>query len=93
MYTREVTCGVPACGSPATHKVAAPWSAGAFSELKSYGLACAGHCGQVFRDAKRRAKLHPPSSEEVLGEIGIYGFAKGKRDRDLQRLKDLEAQG
>lgn len=90
MYTREVTCGVPECGNSATHKVAAPWSFGGFSELKCYGLACDAHTGAVFRDAKVRSKFHSLSLEETEGEIGIYEFETGKGDKKLERLEILE---
>src|SRR4051794_22113251 len=45
MYTNEVRCSKPKCGKPAAYKIAAPWSYGQFSELKSYGLACSEHFG------------------------------------------------
>jgi hypothetical protein len=93
MYTREVHCGRPQCGKPASYKIAAPWSAGRFNELKSYGLACADHYREAFRDAQRRSKLHQMSPEETVGEIGIYRYEKGKLDRQLERLGGIEAAG
>jgi hypothetical protein len=92
MYSRDVACGAPECGSPAVYKIAAPWSVGRFSELKSYGLACAGHCGDVFKAALKRVKIHPPSPEEHQGEIGIYAFEKGKHDREMPRQPAMEAE-
>ena len=89
-YTREVMCEVPECESPATHKVAATWSYGSFSELKCYGLACDAHAGAVFQDAKERSKYYPHSCEEREGEIGIYGYEPGKGDKRLERLDILE---
>lgn len=77
MYSRPVLCGTPGCGGPAVYKVAATWSAGRFSELKTYGLACEAHYPQTFQDAVRRRKLHPPSAEELQGEIGVFRFEKG----------------
>lgn len=78
MYDRQVTCGAPGCGGLAEYKIAAPWSAGRFSELKTYGLACEQHYTQAYRDALRRRKIHPPSAEEVQGEITVFKFEKGK---------------
>jgi hypothetical protein len=89
-YSKDVHCGVPECEKHAEYKIAAPWAVGRFSELKSYGLCCAEHYSQMFQDAVRRLKIHPPSSEETQGEIGIYGFTKGKNDRHLERMSDLE---
>ena len=86
MSNRPVPCGVPGCGGQAEYKIAAPWSAGRFSELKTYGLACADHYAQAYRDALRRRKIHPPSREETVGEIGVYRFEKGGADRALERV-------
>ena len=52
--SRTVTCGTPGCGGAAEYKIASPWSAGRFSELKTYGLACEQHYAQTYRDALRR---------------------------------------
>lgn len=90
MYTREVTCGAADCENAAAYKVAAPWKTGTFSEFKSYGLACGEHIARAFSDAQQRAKAHPFSPEEWVGEIGIYAFERGKHDRELKRRKDLE---
>jgi hypothetical protein len=91
MYSRDVACNKAKCGKPAAYKIAAPWSHGSFNELKSYGLACSDHFGDAFREAQRRSKLHAPSVEETVGEIGIYNYEKGKRDKELERLGGLEA--
>jgi hypothetical protein len=90
MYTKEVLCGKPQCGKPATYKIATPWSYGRFNELKSYGLACSEHFGDAYREAQLRFKLHPPSAEEAVGEISIYRYEKGKHDKQLERLGGLE---
>jgi hypothetical protein len=90
MYSRDVVCGKRDCGKPAAYKIAAPWNYGRFAELKSYGLACPDHFGDAFRDAQRRSKLHAPSPEEAVGEIGIYRFEKGMHDKQLERLGGLE---
>jgi hypothetical protein len=86
MYSRTVSCGVPGCGGEAEYKVAAPWSAGRFSELKTYGIACEAHYAQAYRDALRRRKVHPPSNEEAQGEIGVYKFEKGKSGAPLEQV-------
>jgi len=93
MYTRNVLCSKAECEKPAAYKVAAPWSYGRFEELKSYGLACSDHFGDVYREAQHRCKLHPASGEDRVGEIGIYRYEKGKHDKQLERLGGLEAKG
>lgn len=86
MYSRTVTCNIPGCAQPAEYKIAAPWSAGRFSELKTYGIACADHYAQVYRDALRRRKVHPPSPEESQGEIALFHFEKGKAGQPLKSV-------
>ena len=54
MTTTVVRCSAPDCREPATYKIAAPWSDGRFSELKTYGHACPEHLGTVFRAAEQR---------------------------------------
>jgi hypothetical protein len=88
--TMIVRCSVPGCGAPASYKIAAPWSDGSFSELKTYGFACPDHLRVVFREAELRREAYPPSPGETVEEIGIYRYEQGKRDRQLQRLWGLE---
>lgn len=90
MYNRPVMCGAPGCTEPAEYKIAAPWSAGRFSELKTYGLACEGHYAQCYREALRRRKIHPPSREELQGEISVYRFEKGQSAQKLQPVPNPE---
>jgi hypothetical protein len=90
MYTRPVPCGSPGCEGLAEYKIAAPWSAGRFSELKTYGLACEAHYPQAYRDALRRRKIHPPSSEETQGEIAVFKFAKGASGAALSPVANPE---
>ena len=85
-YTKAVSCGAPGCGHPAEFKVAAPWSYGRFTELKTYGLACAAHRDQTYQAAVARGQKHPSSSEEKVGEIGVYRYEKGLHDRDLEKV-------
>lgn len=85
-----VRCALDRCREPATYKIAALWSDGQFSELKSYGHACSDHLGLVFRQAEERRQDYPPSPGETLEDLGIYKYEQGKRDRLLQRLWGLE---
>jgi hypothetical protein len=90
MPTAIVRCSMSGCHELATYKIAAPWSDGSFSELKTYGHACSDHLGCVFRDAEQRREAYQPTPGEVVEEIGIYRYEQGKRDRQLQRLWGLE---
>lgn len=90
MSETTVHCCHPDCREPATYKIAAPWSDGSFSELKTYGHTCSDHLGTVFREAEERRRAYHPSLGETVEEIGIYRYEQGKRDRQLQRLWGLE---
>jgi hypothetical protein len=90
MPTTTVRCTAPDCREPASYKIAAPWSDGSFSELKTYGFACSNHLGTVFRAAEERQHAYSPSTGETVEEIAIFRFEQGKRDRQLQRLWGLE---
>jgi len=90
MPSKIVRCTHAGCEEPAVYKVAAPWSDGVFTELKSFGLSCADHLGPVFRAAEGRRKEYHPTEAETVGNIGIYKYEQGKRDRQLQRLSGLE---
>jgi hypothetical protein len=81
---------MPECREPARYKVAAPWSDGRFSELKTYGHACAEHLPPVFRAAEERRATYKPAPGETVDEIGIYRYETGWLDWQLQRESDLE---
>lgn len=78
------------CKRLATYKIAARWSDGLTEELKTYNLSCEECLPALFRlsrDKQRACRLAPG---EVLDPPGIYGLEHGRRDRQLQRLPDLE---
>src|SRR5438552_3085010 len=56
-----VQCSLRGCAEPAAYKIAAQWSDGSFSELKSYGFACSDHLGPVFREAEQRRQQYGTS--------------------------------
>ena len=85
-----VRCLMSDCGEPATYKIAAPWSDGRFSELKTYGHACSDHLGLIFRDAEARWLAYEPAPGETIEEIGIFKYDQARADRQLQRLWGLE---
>jgi hypothetical protein len=87
---RFVRCFGHDCEEPAVYKIAAPWSDGRFSELKTYGFACADHLKDVLRSAEARWLDYEPVKGEVVQDIGIYHYEAGKKDRQLQRDEDIE---
>ena len=90
MRMTVVCCSLRDCREPASYKIAAQWSNGQVSELKTYGFACSDHLGPVFREAEDRREEYPPVANETLEEIAIYKYEQGKRDRQLLRLWGLE---
>jgi hypothetical protein len=85
-----VTCTHPDCRESAAYKIAARWSDGVFTELKTYGFACSEHIGPVFRESAQRWTEYTTTSGESIEELAIYRYEPGKRDRLLQRLWGLE---
>jgi hypothetical protein len=90
MSATVVKCSMPGCQAPASHKVAAVWSDGRFSELKTYGHACAKHLGAIFRAAEERRAAYKPDPNEAVEEIGIYLYKNGWVECQLQRLGNSE---
>ena len=74
MPKKPVECSVPDCHESATHKVAAPWSYGRFSELKTYGLACDDHEPTVLETALKRRKHYTVEPGEVVEEIAVFDY-------------------
>src|SRR5258707_1392375 len=70
MPTTTVRCSLPECREPASYKIAAPWSDGSFSELRTYGFACSNHLGPVFRAAEERQETYPPTKGEAASVFG-----------------------
>ena len=85
-----VVCYTPGCGKPAAYKVAASWSNGVTSELKTYGLACADCLPAWFRRAHVRRAACRLTAGEVLDVPGIFRVECGRRDQQLERVADLE---
>lgn len=85
-----VRCSMPECEEAAVYKIAAPWGDGQFSELKTYGHACAEHLGPLFRAAEERRATYKPAPGESVEEIGIYRARNGWIGKQLERLWGLE---
>src|SRR3712207_3574594 len=85
-----VLCYTPGCGRPAAYKVAARWSDGVTSELKTYGLACDGCLAAWYDRARRRQAACRTAPGESLDVPGVYRVRRGQRDQQLERLVELE---
>lgn len=69
MTTTIVKCSKAGCRANATHKVAATWKDGRFSELKTYGFACDDHLNDVVAEARARNEHIKLASGEVIGPV------------------------
>ncbi len=87
-----LTCYTRDCRNPAVYKIAARWSDGLTSELKTYGLCCAECLPHWFRESRQKQAACRLTAGEHLDPPGIYSLARGQRDRQLERLDDLEKQ-
>lgn len=91
MSERVIPCSTPGCHTQALYKVAAAWSGGGFSELRTYAFACPEHLGAAFRAAEERRARYRPAADESVGTISIYRYEPGQRDTwQLQRISELE---
>jgi hypothetical protein len=85
-----VLCYTPGCESPAAYKVAARWSDGVTSELKTYGLACETCLPEWFRRARERHAACRKAPRETLDVPGIYRVDRARRDQQLDRMTEME---
>lgn len=91
MSPYPVMCYTDGCLSRAEFKIAARWSDGITTELKTYFLTCAACLAKLRTSAavKRAACRLAPG--ETLDELGVYELLRGGRDQVLKRRWDLEA--
>jgi len=85
-----IRCLSKDCQKLAEYKIASRWSDGVTSELKTYSLCCDDCLAQAYRDSKRRLAACRMTSAESVEPPGIYQLDRGSRDKQLQRLSDLE---
>jgi hypothetical protein len=86
----QVFCYTKGCKNPAEYKIAARWSDGVVSELKTYALCCEDCLPNWLQGGRDRQKACRLTPGETLEVPGIYRLQHGKRDQALQRLSDLE---
>ncbi len=85
-----VYCDIDGCGEPACFKIASQWSDARFWELKTYGFACGEHLRDVLRSAETRWLDYEPVTGESVGMIGIYRYAYGLKDCNLERYASID---
>lgn len=87
----QIYCHTEGCKNPALYKIAARWSDGVVSELKTYDLCCEDCLSAGLRRSHQKYKACRLTAGEILETPGIYLLKRGQRDQGLQRMVDLEA--
>jgi hypothetical protein len=86
----SLRCYQKGCERLAVYKIAARWSDGITSELKTYGLCCAECLAQWYQLSRQKQAACRTTPGETLEPPGIYRIERGQRDKKLERLTDLE---
>lgn len=66
------------CRAPVAFKIAAKWSDGVTSELKTYTLCCERCLDASFAEAKRRQAICPLALDETLGVPEVLPYPAKK---------------
>lgn len=90
MPTYPIYCYSKGCKNLATYKIAARWSDGVVSELKTYGLCCSACLPAWFRQSLTKQAANRLLPGETLEPCGIYELRRGARDQQLERMTRLE---
>ena len=81
-----VICYARGCSREAVFKIAAQWSDGVTSELKTYFLSCAECRSELFETACVKKSACRLAAGETLGDPEVFELTRGRRDRELIRL-------
>ena len=87
-----IHCYTKGCPNLAVYKIAARWSDGITSELKTYALCCAACLKSWYDTARQKRAVCHLAANEALDVPGIFNLQRGRRDQKLQRLDELERQ-
>jgi hypothetical protein len=85
-------CYSNGCPHEAVYKIAARWSDGVTSELKTYFLACPTCLPKLHQAAKVKKAACRLATGESLGEPEVFEMTRGRRDRELVPRAELELQ-
>ena len=86
-----VCCSDPQCADqPADYKVAAEWTGGGVTELKTFGFANDECLDRVMEAAILRARGIRLDVGESIGAMCIYRLDSSRHDYELERATDLE---
>jgi hypothetical protein len=85
-----VMCYSAGCPNRAEFKIAARWSDGVTTELKTYSLACTACLPALLKSAMGKRAACRLAPGETLQAPGVYELHRGDRDQTLRRRADLE---
>ncbi|MBI3410622.1 MAG: hypothetical protein HY040_19980 [Planctomycetes bacterium] len=85
-----IYCITKGCKNIAGYKIAGRWSDGVQSELKTFALCCEECLPRWLHTSRAKHKASRLAPGETLDPPGIYRMERGRRDRILERLEDLE---
>jgi hypothetical protein len=85
-----IYCYTRGCGQIAVYKIAARWSDGVTQELKTYALCCADCLPDCFRRSREKQAACRLAVGETLEPTGIFSLERGRRDKEIDRLRELE---
>jgi len=85
-----VMCFAKGCNREAKYKIAARWSDGVTSELKTYFLSCPECLATLYQSACVKKAACRLASGESLGDPQVFEMVRGKRDRELVRRAEFE---
>ncbi len=85
-----VRCYGENCTELARYKIAAQWSHGASSELKTYGLSCEKCLPKIYLNSLARHRKIKTLPGELGEKPGIYCMVGNWSDRELVRDATLE---
>ena len=92
MPSYRICCYERGCPNEAAYKIASRWSDGVTAELKTYGLVCEKCLSKWFHQSIARQAACRRAPNEILEPPGIYRLNHGRRDVQLERLADMEAE-
>ena len=85
-----VMCYAKGCPREAVYKIAARWSDGVTSELKTYFLACETCMPALYQAARVKKAACRLAAGETLGGPEVFEMTRGRRDRELVRRRERE---
>lgn len=85
-----VRCSDPQCRGQAQYKIAAEWSGGDITELKTFGFACDACLERACRAAQARADRIVCAEGEKISRMRLFRLNTKAHDYELERLPELE---